>query len=351
VPREVRDRDYFYLWSFSAWGVWAALGLMYLWQLLAGEPAADEVEAAPPPRWRRLAAAPVLALALIPLIGNWRAASRAGQTFTRDWATDLLNSVEPYGILITNGDNDTYPLWYAQEVEGVRRDVTVAVVSLLQTDWYVRQLIRRPVYEYDVVHGPELYRGRTWPRPTTPPLNLTMAQADAIPLYIQLRDTSVFQKDSLVAHVPPGYLTRDQLVLLQMIKDSFPSRGIFFSSPLYGRPLGLDPYLVEHGFAQKLLPRPAASTTGTVALTPTSRIDLPGTLSLWKEMRGTASLIRQGGWVDRASIGIPFQYISTGALLTESLTREGRTKEAAALLDTTRQLAHAAHLDNLLATE
>ncbi|MEP6572524.1 MAG: DUF2723 domain-containing protein [Gemmatimonadota bacterium] len=351
VEREVRDRDYFYLWSFSAWGVWAGLGLMYLWKLLAGEPGTEVPETSPVPGWRRFAAAPILALALIPLIANWRAASRAGQTFTRDWAADLLNSVEPYGVLITNGDNDTYPLWYAQEVEGIRRDVTVAVVSLLQTDWYVRQLIRRPVYEYDAARGPELYRGRDWPKPTGSPLKMTMAQADAIPLYVQVKDTSTFQKDSLIARVPPGYLTRDQLVLLQMIKDSFPARGIFFSSPLYGRALGLDPYLVEHGFAQKLLPRLAKETTGTVTLNPTSRIDLASTLSLWKELWGTASLIRQDGWVDRASIGIPYQYISTGALLTESLSREGRAKEAAAVLDTTRQLAHAAHLDSLLGSE
>ena len=107
------------------------------------------------PTRRALAiASPVLALALIPLVTNWTTASRAGQTDTRDCARDLLNSVEPYGVLVTVGDNDTFPLWYAQEVEGVRQDVIVAVTSLLNTDWYTRQLIRRPVYEYDAAKGP-----------------------------------------------------------------------------------------------------------------------------------------------------------------------------------------------------
>ena len=103
-------------------------------------------------------ASPILALALIPLFTNWTTASRAGQTDTADFARDLLNSVEPYGILVTLGDNDTFPLWYAQEVEGIRRDVTVAVTSLLNTDWYPRGLRIRPQATYDVAHGPAAYR-------------------------------------------------------------------------------------------------------------------------------------------------------------------------------------------------
>ena len=55
--------------------------------------------------------APVLLLGVLPLVGNWRQASRAGETATREWAHDLLNSVEPYGIHLTLGDNDTFPLW------------------------------------------------------------------------------------------------------------------------------------------------------------------------------------------------------------------------------------------------
>jgi hypothetical protein len=151
VAREVRDRDYFYLWSFSAWGVWAALGLVAAWESLAELFGREQVSEGRmvverPTRRSFGLAAPVLALALIPLFTNWTTASRAGQTDTADFAKDLLNSVEPYGVLITVGDNDTFPLWYAQEVEGVRRDVLVANTSLLNTDWYTRQLIRRPVY-------------------------------------------------------------------------------------------------------------------------------------------------------------------------------------------------------------
>src|SRR5204862_5720307 len=110
--------------------------------------------------WRM--ASPVLHLAVVPLFGKWAWAPRSGETDTADFARDLLNSVEPYGILITVGDNDTFPLWYAQEVEGVRKDVVVANTSLLNTDWYTRQLIRRPVYKYDEANGPSIYRGKNW---------------------------------------------------------------------------------------------------------------------------------------------------------------------------------------------
>jgi hypothetical protein len=168
VDREVRDRDYFYLWSYSAWSVWVALGLVWLWR--AGAAAlASPAERVPggAARGRRawLLASPVLAIAAIPLAANWAQASRAGELATRDWAHDLLNSVEPYGVLVTMGDNDTFPLWYAQEVEGIRRDVVVAVTSLLNTDWYVRGILRRPIHAYDAARGPAIYRATTWRSP------------------------------------------------------------------------------------------------------------------------------------------------------------------------------------------
>src|SRR4051812_25719 len=191
VQREVRDRDYFFLWSFSAWGVWAGLGLVAVWdsiaQLIGRETVTEgRTTYERPTRTALSIAAPVLALALIPLFTNWTTASRAGQTDTADFAKDLLNSVEPYGVLVTVGDNDTFPLWYAQEVEVVRKDVVVANTSLLNTDWYTRQLIRRPVYEYDKAKGPAIYRNGDWKKPSGSPLHMTMVEADSVPAYIQV---------------------------------------------------------------------------------------------------------------------------------------------------------------------
>src|SRR5690606_22100352 len=88
----------------------------------------------------RLVTSPALALAVLPLALNWSWATRAEDYTPRDFAYNVLMSVEPYGVLVTNGDNDTFPLWYLQEVEGIRRDVTVMVSEYLNTPWYVKQL-------------------------------------------------------------------------------------------------------------------------------------------------------------------------------------------------------------------
>ena len=146
---EVRERDYFYIIGFQMWGLYAGLGLAALWGQWTPSPRPDPTRSfrtAEPderpagfgPRHRK--AAPVLAVALIPLFFNYSRADRSGDTAARDWGYNILQSVEPYAVLFTNGDNDTFPLWYLQEVEGIRRDVTVIVHSYLGTGWYPKQI-------------------------------------------------------------------------------------------------------------------------------------------------------------------------------------------------------------------
>src|SRR2546422_4829730 len=131
LDHEVRERDYFFIASFAAWGVWVGIGLAAVMAWI------EEQLARRMPVARRSWAwsAPVLLVALLPLLGNRLTASRAGETMARDYARDVLQSVDPYALVVTAGDNDTFPLWYAQEVEGVRKDVSVLVLSLAHTDW------------------------------------------------------------------------------------------------------------------------------------------------------------------------------------------------------------------------
>jgi hypothetical protein len=345
VDREVRDRDYFYLWSFSAWSVWAALGLVYVWEsiavLLGSESVKVGKETFELPTTRSwLLASPVLALAFVPLVGNWNAASRAGETDTADFAIDLLNSVEPYGILVTVGDNDTFPLWYAQEVLGVRKDVTVANTSLLNTDWYTRQLIRRPVFEYDSVNGPAAWRGRTWPKPEGPVLKMTMEEADRIPLGQQLSQPQRFVKGNIRATIQPRFLVRADVLVLRMLLDN-DDRAIHFSrtSADLVEELGLEAYTAMQGHTRRVYPDSVREGGNIVRVPGEGFVDVARSQALWNEFRAPEALIRKGDWIDAPSRGIPYLIISTGIATAEGLARTGQTVAADSLIEQVRKVA------------
>ncbi len=363
VNREVRDRDYFYLWSFSAWGVWASLGLVAVWDSVAAlinrETVTEGRETYERPTRRGLMiASPLLALALIPLFTNWTTASRRGQTDTADFARDLLNSVEPYGVLVTVGDNDTFPLWYAQEVEHVRQDVIVANTSLLNTDWYTRQLIRRPVYEYDKANGPALYRNGTWKKPVGPPLHMTQTQADSVPPYIQLDRPMVFQGGPVKATIDPqrlsipGVLQRADIFVLRMINDSWNDRPIYLSrtSAGYGQELGLGSYMLTQGLATKLFVPPAVPSKDTLNIPGAGWIDLKRSRTLWDSVfTAPKSLAARHDWVDRPSVGIPYLYVATGLMLAEVLQATGDNAGASKVMNQARDVAQGVKLNDLLA--
>ena len=358
--REVRDRDYFFLWSFSAWSVWAALGLLYVWESLAALLGTDDQQIGTatvsiPKRTNWLIASPILALALIPLFANFDAASRRGDTDTADFARDMLNSVEPYGILIAVGDNDTFPLWYAQEVEGVRRDVLVANTSLMNTDWYVRQMIRRPVEAYDEAKGPSYFRGKQWKKPTGPVLKMTFDEADSVPLMEPLQNRSVFTAGNIHAIVDPGnlhqpgVLERADILVYHLIADN-PDRSVHFarSSGYYANELGFTNYLAMYGLTRKL-------ERDSIKESPTMRkhdregwIDVAATESLWNEYAAPASLIRKHKWIDRPSLGIPFLYVTSGLSLSEALEQMKDTTRAENVFSRVRALASAVGLEEVI---
>ncbi|MDG5801006.1 DUF2723 domain-containing protein [Marinilabiliaceae bacterium ANBcel2] len=141
TPLQPRERDYAYVGSFYAFSIWIGLGVLGiakgLKKYLKGRPAAITATA--------------LTFVLVPLnmaSDNWSDHDRSDRTIARDLAYNYLNTVGENGIIFTNGDNDTFPLWYAQEVEGIRTDVRVCNLSYLQTDWYIDQM-KRKAYESD----------------------------------------------------------------------------------------------------------------------------------------------------------------------------------------------------------
>lgn len=142
-PYQPRERDYAYAGSFYAFAIWIGFGVLYLWDLLQKK--MDSRNAAIIVTAVCLFAVPVNMAAQ-----NWDDHDRDGRYATIAHAKNYLSSCAPNAILFTYGDNDTFPLWYAQEVEGFRRDVRIVNLSLLAGDWYIDQM-KRKAYESDGV--------------------------------------------------------------------------------------------------------------------------------------------------------------------------------------------------------
>jgi hypothetical protein len=135
VHREVRVRDYFFTAGFMYFGMWLGLAAVCLLHALFTSGDDFMKKAVAPACAAALALSPV-----IPAAANYNRSTRAGDWVPYDYAYNLLNSCEENGILFTNGDNDTFPLWALQEAYGVRKDVRIVNLSLVNTDWYIKQL-------------------------------------------------------------------------------------------------------------------------------------------------------------------------------------------------------------------
>jgi hypothetical protein len=344
LEHEVRERDYFFIASFAAWGVWVGMGLATLMQWIE-EVRVARAAAAPVRVWAPSAL--VLLLALVPLAANRLTAPRNGETLARDYAHDLLQSVDPYAILVTAGDNDTFPLWYAQEVEGVRKDVSVLVLSLANTGWYLRQLQRRAPVTFDPGAAPELYRGRVWPRPTTPWMSRYYLgdAADTLPDYLPLMQPASGYLGPIAVALDPArlgrpYLMRSDLAVLQIIKDELGKRPIYFSTSTggYADQLGLSPYLVTEGLVRRVVSGPVTANASVRLLEGRGFVNVPRSAALLFEVyRGgeTAARPRPRGWVDVPSqsglLGYVFAYDTMAAALRES--DPARAARAVALRD------------------
>ncbi len=143
TPLQPRERDYAYAGSFFAFSIWIGLGVLAIYETLSQ-------------RLKNTTTAllvSALCFCAVPAVmaaENWDDHDRSGRYTTRDLAYDYLMSCAPNAILFTSGDNDTFPLWYAQEVEGIRTDVRVVNLMLLNMDWHIDQ-IKRKAYESEAL--------------------------------------------------------------------------------------------------------------------------------------------------------------------------------------------------------
>jgi hypothetical protein len=152
TPSQPRERDYAFAGSFYAYAIWIGMGVAGLWRMFMSLFAGDskKVTESKKNRMKLIGAAVACVIGLlVPLqmvSQTWDDHDRSNRYTTRDFGNNYLNSLDENAIVFTNGDNDTFPLWYAQEVEGTRTDVKVVNLSYLTTPWYVDQ-IRMPSYE------------------------------------------------------------------------------------------------------------------------------------------------------------------------------------------------------------
>jgi hypothetical protein len=300
ADHEVRERDYFFVVSFLVWGLWAGLGLGAL---------ALELRHRGKGMLRRLAPA-VLGLALLPALLNFGAATRRHGPDARlaaDFGYDLLNSVPPYGILFTFGDNDTFPLWWAQEVAGIRRDVTVVCLALAQTDWYMRQLRDNPVREFDEAAAPPLWQGRHPSRPDWPLHTMTDQEVAAV------RPTRL--SDSLrvrigpVSHTFPAHsvLYSNDILVIRVLQQNFGRRPIAWAITTGRDFQGLDGYVVQQGLVNRLFTEPPDVRADSIAAGQlgSGAIDIRTTARLaWDTYRYAGLLEGNHDWIDPTSAGV-----------------------------------------------
>jgi hypothetical protein len=284
-----RERDYAYVGSFYAFAVWIGLGVLKVRDWFS--------------KGLSQAMAPMVATVLctlaVPVVmaqQEWDDHDRSKKELPRDMAKDYLESCAPNAILFTYGDNDTYPLWYAQEVEGIRPDIRVINFSLLGIDWYINEL-RYKVNQsdpIDVIWTPEQIEGgkRDYvlyrPKPEIPEtsyydlydlmknyvgsddpakmedrgggdaLNTYPVKKVSVPVdkALVLKNGTVNATDSVVSEVrfdiPKGAMVKNDLALLNIIAANKWKRPIYFTNPT--AELGFDQYIRRDGLSFRLVP-------------------------------------------------------------------------------------------------
>ncbi len=286
-----RERDYAFVGSFYAFAIWIGLGVLYVKELFARFISNKMMV--------NFAAGGLCLLAVPVLMASqeWDDHDRSNKTLARDLAIDYLESCAPNAILITFGDNDTYPLWYAQEVQGVRRDIRVINSSLLGTDWYINQLRNKvnmsdpidPIWTAAQIEGANrdvIYHA---PRPGIDPnaymdlytmmkdyagsddptkmeqgrdgsmLNIFPSKKVSVPVDLNLvrQNGTVNADDSVVTElrfdIPKNALFKNDAAILNIIAANKWKRPIYFTSD-DAAGLGLQNYVRQDGLTYRLVP-------------------------------------------------------------------------------------------------
>jgi hypothetical protein len=289
TPWQPRERDYAFVGSFYAFSIWIGIGILFVGEQLA------KLKLSP----KTVMTGTVVFSLISPLIliqQNYNDHNRSGRTAARDFAVNLLESCEQNAILITYADNDTFTLWFAQEVLGIRRDVRVVCLSLLPNDWYIDQM-KKKQYTSDplpITMDHEMYKqGKRDFISVSPATESAIATDSLIRFATSKRkgefftdsygDTSNFipsrntyitvdksayaktatvsaekmrtASDSIFWTIGGNYIMKDQLVILDIIAHNNWKRPIYFAPGMPGSSYyNLNNYLEAEGMAWRLTP-------------------------------------------------------------------------------------------------
>ena len=302
-PFQVRERDYAFAGSFYFFTVWIGLGVLGLYDLL---------EDAFKGRYSTVLASCLAVLGLcVPALmaaENWDDHDRSNRRTAPELGANYLKSVGPQGVLITHGDNDTFPLWYSQEVENVRTDVRIANTSLLGTDWHIDQMKWAcneskplalsvgqaqylygtneyiPIYDQrgkvmSIADVMKLFRhpqvkvqmssGRKYDYIASRKISVPVNKANALASGIVSEAMADRMLDTLILEIPASkeFLTKPELFVLDFLSNYQWDRPLNMLS--YGGDLniGIKDYLLCDGFSSKLVPyknKPSTSNYGIV---------------------------------------------------------------------------------------
>lgn len=285
IPITPRERDYIYVASYFAFALWIGIGATGLIGKL-GEWMAGRGSAGGATIGTQAALGVVLFLAVPAhmLVQNYDDHDRSGNTFAPDFAHNLLNSLEPNAILFTEGDNDTYPLWYLQEVEGVRQDVRVVCLSLLNTPWYAKQLKNQQQHTsaplpFSFTDAQlEAAQVRQWqPQEIGLPIpagsfdaeDIGLAPGEAMPTTLSWRlEGRPWGQDMSILY----YVDQMILDILATNAQNGWERPVYFASTTASASqMNLQPFFQREGLAQRLTPMRHDEPRGRVALGPMAK--------------------------------------------------------------------------------
>lgn len=295
-PQEPRERDYVLVGSFMTFCIWIGFGVLGIYHLLF-----EKLNSVPKLPLAGLAGIVVLTAPIIMVFQNFDDHSRRHHTAARDYAANFLNSVDENAIIFTYGDNDTYPLWYAQEVENIRRDVRVVNLSLIAVDWYINKLRSKindsPPIKLTIPE--ESYRGKRLnqvyfledernagkmistldalrfiadPKNHRQGVGVLPSRNLVIPIdKFRLEVFGDLKVDSseLVDLLPikfsekQAYFTKDDLAIIDLITSNINDRPIYFAVTCKNdKLLGLNDYMQLEGLALRLIPVKSRSERG-----------------------------------------------------------------------------------------